>query len=305
MSDQDSRVVVTIGVFDGVHAGHRQVLAIGRRIANDLAVTFVAATFDPPPKQFFNLENYRGLLTLPSRRAKLLSDNGADQVKILKFDKQMSEMAPESFIKDVIVGEIAAKVVVVGSNFRFGKESAGSIETLRDFSTKYDFEVHVVELVGDTQTWSSTRIRTALVNGEVAHAAEMLGRPHRITGEVVHGDHRGRELGFPTANLDIEGELLIPQDGVYAGLLTLDGEVHPTAVSIGTNPTFEGVIGRRVEAYVLDKAGLDLYGKTADLDFLVHIRGMAAFNSIDDLLIAMNSDVIKAREITSNYLNSH
>jgi len=305
MSDQDSRVVVTIGVFDGVHAGHRQVLAIGRRIANDLAVTFVAATFDPPPKQFFNLENYRGLLTLPSRRAKLLSDNGADQVKILKFDKQMSEMAPESFIKDVIVGEIAAKVVVVGSNFRFGKESAGSIETLRDFSTKYDFEVHVVELVGDTQTWSSTRIRTALVNGEVAHAAEMLGRPHRITGEVVHGDHRGRELGYPTANLDIEGDLLIPQDGVYAGLLTIDGEVHPTAVSIGTNPTFEGVIGRRVEAYVLDKAGLDLYGKTADLDFLVHIRGMAAFNSIDDLLIAMNSDVIKAREITSNYLNSH
>jgi riboflavin kinase/FMN adenylyltransferase len=133
----------------------------------------------------------------------------------------------------------------------------------------------------------------------------MLGRPHRITGEVVHGDHRGRELGYPTANLDIEGDLLIPQDGVYAGLLTIDGEVHPTAVSIGTNPTFEGVIGRRVEAYVLDKAGLDLYGKTADLDFLVHIRGMAAFNSIDDLLIAMNSDVIKAREITSNYLNSH
>jgi len=305
MSDQDSRVVVTIGVFDGVHAGHRQVLAIGRRIANELDVTFEAATFDPPPKQFFNLENYRGLLTLPSRRAKLLSDNGADQVKILKFDKQMSEMAPESFIKDVIVGEIAAKVVVVGSNFRFGKESAGSIETLRDFSTKYDFEVHVVELVGDTQTWSSTRIRTALVNGEVTHAAEMLGRPHRITGEVVHGDHRGRELGYPTANLDIEGDLLIPQDGVYAGLLTIDGEVHPTAVSIGTNPTFEGVIGRRVEAYVLDKAGLDLYGKTADLDFLAHIRGMAAFNSIDDLLIAMNSDVTKAREITSNYLNSH
>ncbi|MEI6109533.1 MAG: bifunctional riboflavin kinase/FAD synthetase [Actinomycetes bacterium] len=305
MSDQDSRVVVTIGVFDGVHAGHRQVLAIGRRIANELDVTFVAATFDPPPKQFFNLENYRGLLTLPSRRAKLLSDNGADQVKILKFDKQMSEMAPESFIKDIIVGEIAAKVVVVGSNFRFGKESAGSIETLRDFSTKYDFEVHVVELVGDTQTWSSTRIRTALVNGEVTHAAEMLGRPHRITGEVVHGDHRGRELGYPTANLDIEGDLLIPQDGVYAGLLTIDGEVHPTAVSIGTNPTFEGVIGRRVEAYVLDKAGLDLYGKTADLDFLAHIRGMAAFNSIDDLLIAMNSDVTKAREITSNYLNSH
>ncbi len=305
MSDQDSRVVVTIGVFDGVHAGHRQVLAIGRRIANELDVTFVAATFDPPPKQFFNLENYRGLLTLPSRRAKLLSDNGADQVKILKFDKQMSEMAPESFIKDVIVGEIAAKVVVVGSNFRFGKESAGSIETLRDFSTKYDFEIHVVELVGDTQTWSSTRIRTALVNGEVTHAAEMLGRPHRITGEVVHGDHRGRELGYPTANLDIEGDLLIPQDGVYAGLLTVDGEVHPTAVSIGTNPTFEGVIGRRVEAYVLDKAGLDLYGKTADLDFLAHIRGMAAFNSIDDLLIAMNSDVTKAREITSNYLNSH
>lgn len=302
-SNQKS-VVVTLGVFDGVHAGHRQLLAQCREIAAASQSTLVAATFDPSPKAFLNPDTYPGLLTLPVRRAELLKAHGADQVAILKFDSRMANLSPEEFVSEVLVDELAASMIIVGRNFRFGHKAAGSIDTLETLSAKYNFEVRVVELAGDTETWSSTRIRNAIASGDMTLARDMLGRPHRLTGEVVHGDHRGRELGFPTANLDVAGGLLIPADGVYAGVLHIDGLAHPAAISIGTNPTFEGVVGRRVEAYVLDRTDLDIYGEVVDLDLLAHIRGMRAFSGIEELVAAMNDDVEVARGHIADYLES-
>ena len=298
-------VVVTLGVFDGVHAGHRQLLAECRKISDQHNGTLVAATFDPSPKAFLYPDSYPGLLTLPKRRVELLQAHGADQVAILQFDDRMAGLAAETFVSEVLVTELQANVVVVGENFRFGHKAAGSVETLKELSDKYNFEVAVVELAGDTETWSSTRIRNAITSGDVTLARNILGRPHRLSGEVVHGDHRGRELGFPTANLAVAGNLLVPADGVYAGLLTAAGEVHPAAISVGTNPTFEGVIGRRVEAYVLDRSDLDLYGHQIDLDFLAHIRGMKAFSGIEELVEAMNHDVEVARDHIAEFLESH
>lgn len=297
-------VVVTVGVFDGVHAGHRALLAECKKIAGELNANLVAATFDPSPKSFLNPEHAPGLLTLPARRTELLKIHGADQVVVLEFDANMAAMSPEEFVNEILVSKLSADLVVIGSNFRFGHKAAGSIETLRELALAHDFDVRVVDLAGDTESWSSTRVRSAISAGDVDLAREILGRPHRLTGEVVHGDHRGRELGYPTANLDVAGELLIPADGVYAGVLEVAGERHPAAISVGTNPTFEGVIGRRVEAYVLDRNDLNLYGEIVDLDFLAHIRDMAAFSGVAELLVAMENDVNQARIHTSAYLET-
>ena len=158
-------------------------------------------------------------------------------------------------------------------------------------------------LVGDSDTWSSTRVRTAVRAGDVADAAAILGRPHRLSGPVVHGDHRGRELGYPTANLEVDEFLIVPADGVYSGLLWHDGTTHPCAVSIGTNPTFDGVIGRRVEAHVLGRSDLDLYHHRVDLDFLAHVRPMVKFDGIDSLLQAMAHDLVDAREHIATYVS--
>jgi riboflavin kinase/FMN adenylyltransferase len=167
---------------------------------------------------------------------------------------------------------------------------------------QFGFEVEVVSLKGDSLAWSSTRIRKEILAGDVEAARKLLGRPHRLSGEVIYGDQRGRELGFPTANLSVAPGLVIPADGVYSGLLTTDDEVLPAAISIGTNPTFADVVTRRVEAYVLDRTDLKLYGKQIDLDFLCHIRGMQAFSRIDDLILAMNGDVATARGQIDDFL---
>jgi len=297
-------VVVTVGVFDGVHAGHRELLSTCRQIADQEGATLVAATFDPSPKAFLYPATTPGLLTTPEHRTELLKMHGADEVKILHFDEQMSAMSPEAFVTDVLLEQLAADFVIVGRNFRFGHKAAGDVDALQKLSAELGFQVRIVDLAGDSQTWSSTRIRNSITSGDVALAREILGRPHRLSGEVVHGDHRGRELGFPTANLAVAGDLLVPADGVYAGILNWQGQAFPAAISVGTNPTFEGVLDRRVEAYVLDQTDLDLYGAQVDLDFLAHIRGMVAFSGIPELIAAMNLDVAQAREHISAFLES-
>lgn len=303
MNSPKAPVVVTIGVFDGVHAGHRQVLGIAKSIASSINGTLTAATFDPPPKAFLRPESFAGLLTLPARRAELLMENGVNHVETLQFDDAMAHMSSDEFVQKILLGALNAQVVIVGRNFRFGHGASGTVETLQEMAKKFGFEVRIVDLVGDANAWSSTRIRNAILKGHVEGANGLLGRAHRISGEVVHGDHRGREIGYPTANIDVRGGLLIPADGVYSGMLWIDGESHMSAISIGTNPTFNDVTNRRVEAYVIGESGLDLYGKIVDLDFVSHIRDMESFSGIPELLEAMDRDVTKAKVDLQKYLD--
>lgn len=303
MNSSTAPVVVTIGVFDGVHAGHRQVLGIAKSIASSINGTLTAATFDPPPKAFLHAESFAGLLTLPERRAGLLMENGVNHVETLRFDDAMAHMSSDEFVEKILIGALNAQVVIVGRNFRFGHGASGTVETLQEMAKKFGFEVRIVDLVGDANAWSSTRIRNAILKGHVEGANGLLGRAHRISGEVVHGDHRGREIGYPTANIDVKGGLLIPADGVYSGLLWIDGVSQRSAISIGTNPTFNDVTNRRVEAYVIGESDLDLYGKIVDLDFVSHIRDMESFAGIPELLEAMDRDVTKAKADLEKYLN--
>jgi riboflavin kinase/FMN adenylyltransferase len=303
MNNPNVPVVVTIGVFDGVHAGHRQVLGIAKSIANSINGTLTAATFDPPPKAFLRPDSFAGLLTLPERRAKLLLENGVDHVETLKFTDAMAHMSSDEFVEDILINALNAQVVIVGRNFRFGHRASGTVETLQTLAKKFGFEVRIVDLVGDSTAWSSTRIRNAILKGHVEGANGLLGRAHRVSGEVVHGDHRGREIGYPTANIDVQGGLLIPADGVYSGLLWIDGQAHQSAISVGTNPTFDDVVNRRVEAYVIGQSDLDLYGKVVDLDFVSHIRDMESFAGIAELLEAMDRDVETAKADLEKYLN--
>lgn len=286
-------VAAVLGVFDGVHAGHRALIAEAARAAGDLPL--VAASFDPHPVAVLRPDAFEGLLTLPTRRAELLREAGAARVEYLAFDAAMQQMSPDEFVETVLSERLGARLVAVGSNFRFGHQAAGDVGTLRALGAKFGIDVVSVPLSGDGERYSSTRIRRAVLVGDVHKAAVELGRPHRLSGTVVHGDKRGREIGYPTANLDVARPLVIPADGVYSAFLRHRGASYPAAVSIGTNPTFEGVIGRRVEAFALDEDALDLYDERIDLDFVGFIRPMRKFDGLPDLLEAMAGDVLTAR----------
>jgi len=303
MPNNKKPVVVTVGVFDGVHAGHLALLGEAHRIADDRGARLVAASFDPHPAAVLRAAEFLGLLTLPAYRAKLLKAAGVDSVEFLEFNEDLRRLTPDEFVDEILVNQLQADVVVVGSNFRFGNKASGDVSVLQALATKFGFEVEVVSLKGDTSAWSSTRIRTEILAGNVEAARKLLGRPHRLSGEVIYGDQRGRELGFPTANLSVAGGLVIPADGVYSGLLTTSDEVLPAAISIGTNPTFADVVTRRVEAYVLDRTDLKLYGQQIDLDFLCHIRGMQAFSNIEGLIVAMNADVDVAKTQIRDFMD--
>ena len=296
--------VVAVGVFDGVHGGHKVLIDRARRIADQRSLPLVVASFNPHPAMVLRPGTFLGLLTLPERRAELLRDAGADRVEFLTFDDTLRNMSADEFVENIIQGRLHAAAVVVGRNFRFGRKASGDVDALQVLANKYGFDVDVVDLAGDTQSWSSTRIRQAILAGDVAMARDLLARPHRLSGPVVHGDHRGRELGFPTANIAVPEELLIPMDGVYSGIVRVAGQSYPAAVSIGTNPTFEGVLSRRVEAHVIGHTDLDLYGQMADLDFIDFVRPMLKFEGIDPLIAAMNNDVVLARAQISDFLDS-
>jgi len=291
------RTVVTIGNFDGVHRGHQRVLAEARRVAGDGHV--VAVTFDPHPMAVLRPEHAPTMLTDLATRCDLLTDFGADDVLVLPFSRDMAAWTPQEFIDRVIVSALRARAVVVGANFRFGNRAAGDCQTLRESGAERDFTCVPVALDGGPQVWSSTYVRTCVAAGDMAGAAEALGRPFTVRGTVVRGDERGRELGFPTANVPTSGVVAAPADGVYAGWLTrLDTrEVLPAAISVGTNPTFDGVRDRRVESYVLDRTDLELYDVAVEVAFVERLRGMVKFDSVEELVKTMNDDVDRAREI--------
>ena len=297
------RSVVAIGNFDGVHSGHQELLATAVRRATELQtatepVPVVVVTFWPHPMSVVATPGRAPLLlTSLQDRIDLLRRSGADQIRVVQFTREVADWSPEHFIK-TILGPLNPALVVVGQNFRFGKDAKGTPETMRQVG-EGRFEVEVLTLTSvDSERTCSTLVRNALLKGDVVTAARHLGRPFRVRGVVVVGDQRGRELGFPTANMPVAAEMATPADGVYAGWLRRldqpDAPKLPAAISVGTNPTFDG-IERRVESYVLDRADLDLYGVELGVEFVEHLRGQIKFASVDDLIAQMTTDVVNTR----------
>lgn len=289
--------VVAVGKFDGVHRGHQRVLAAARAQADDLGLPMYVVTFHPHPAVVLRPEVAPKMLGTLDDRLERLAAAGADAVLVVPFTAQLAAVSAETAVRGVLVDALQAKAVVVGTDFRFGSGAAGDVTMLREMGAAHDFGVLAVEQqADDVDRFSSTRVRELLGMGDVATAAQVLGRPFAVSGPVIRGEQRGRDLGFPTANLDLPAELMSPLDGVYAGWL-VDGAVrHPAAISVGDNPTFVGA-SRRVEAYVLDRADMDLYGKKVSVEFVAWIRDMLPFESIEGLIAAMNEDVERTREL--------
>lgn len=300
--------VATFGNFDGVHRGHQGILNAAITAARRHDVPAVAVTFEPHPVTLFHPEQAPELITPGPLRADLLESIGLDGLLTLHFDRELASHTARDFIVSTFVEGLQVKALVVGEDAKgFGVNYTGDVDLLRELGEELGFEVVVLDDMGDGERWSSSAVRAHLTAGEVAQAAAILGRPHRFVGEVVHGDHRGRELGFPTANMGPDSLGLIPADGVYAGWLTRlerpedePDRTMPAAISVGTNPTFVGRRARRVESYVLDRTDLDLYDETVMVEFISHIRPTLKFDSVEELCAAMDRDVERAREVLSS-----
>lgn len=290
---------VAIGKFDGVHAGHRAVIERLRQAAMATGSRSVAVTFDRNPLAVIRPDRCPENVVTVDRKLELLGELGLDATLVLTFDEELAARSAEDFVVDILVGALQVSTVLVGEDFRFGHRGAGTPELLRELAPRYGFSVEVVDevyLPGSTRRVSSSWIRELLMEGDVAAAAKALGRLPDVRGEVVHGLKRGRELGFPTANLSTIVDAFVPADGVYAGWLVDHdtGIRHPSAISVGTNPTFDDVLVRQVEAHVLGETGLDLYGHDVTVEFVERLRGMVAFEGIDKLMVQMGADVTDA-----------
>jgi riboflavin kinase/FMN adenylyltransferase len=284
---------VAIGIFDGVHQGHQQILA---EAAKHGPVTVL--TFDPHPTSVFAPERTPTALVTLEDRIALLKENGAGEVIVLPFTREFAAQSPDQFIEEILVKQLGATHVTVGSNFTFGHKAAGNADYLKSHAR--GFGVSAVSLEENRgSAISSSRIRTLIVDGDVERANELLTRPFYLRGPVVHGEKRGRTIGYPTANIGLASNATIPADGVYAGWLTVGGIRWAAAISIGTNPTFPGVRGRQVEAYAVDQIGLDLYDQEAKLEFVWRLRDTLKFESLDELLVQMAQDCEQTRKLIS------
>ncbi|MEE6272691.1 bifunctional riboflavin kinase/FAD synthetase [Georgenia wangjunii] len=298
------RTFVTIGNFDGVHRGHRAVLAELVAEARAAGAPAVVVTFDPHPAQVHRPDEAPPLLTGLVDRLELLAQTGVDAVLVLSYTLDFARATPEEFVLAYLVGALRARGVVIGADTRFGWQNAGDRRTMAELGARHGFTVRVVDdVAGDDapQRWSSSWVRELLTVGDVAGAAQVLGRPHRIRGVVVHGEARGRELGYPTANLDPAASGAVPADGVYAGWLLRAGtdgvpERLPAAVSIGVNPTFDGVV-RQVEAYVLGRTDLELYGEEVVVELVQRLRPTVRFDGVDALVAQMADDTAETARI--------
>ncbi|HXS65035.1 MAG TPA: bifunctional riboflavin kinase/FAD synthetase [Streptosporangiaceae bacterium] len=300
------RCVVTIGVFDGVHRGHQKIIARAAEVGRQLDLPLVVVTFDPHPDEVVRPGSHPLALCSTRFRVELLGRFGADAVCVVPFNYELSQLSAEDFVRTVLVDGLHAAAVVIGQDFRFGHKAAGNVALLAELGEKYEFTAEGVPLVTDHGvTVSSSWVRELLAAGDVEQAAIELGRPHRVEGVVVRGQQRGKALGFPTANAEPPPYSAIPADGVYAGWLsslTADGaelDRWPAAISVGTNPTFDGT-DRTVEAYVLDRDDLDLYGLHVAVEFARLLRGQARFASVGELVAQMHQDVALARRVLAD-----
>lgn len=306
--DDITQTVVTIGVFDGMHRGHQKLLLAASKCATKLQVPSVLLTFNPHPLAVLRPDKMPPMLGTLTQRGALAAGHGTDYMLAMSFNAEISRLDPEQFFTEILLAKLHASAVVVGENFAFGYKASGTTETLKKLGEKYGVEIHVIDmLIDDGEVICSTLIRSLLLSGDVRRANWALGRRFSVTGEVVRGAGRGgRELGFPTANLYFPESVALPEDAVYAGWLIIDstapidgdmqqGVRYPAAISVGHNPTF-GDARRSVEAYVIGKQA-DLYGHTVTVEFVDRVRGMEKFNSVSDLLTAINQDVQQVLQI--------
>jgi riboflavin kinase / FMN adenylyltransferase len=301
------RTVVTVGMYDGVHRGHQELIGTAVARARAMRRPCLLLTFDPHPAEVVRPGSHPAILTSMDRKAELVAGLGVDAMCVLPFTQEFMRLSPETFTHTVLVEHLHAAQVVVGQNFTYGHRAAGTVETLTAEGRRFGFAVEGIALAEDSSdggevTISSTYIRACVAAGDMVSAARALGRPHRVDGVVVRGDRRGRDLGYPTANVESQPFTAVPADGVYAGhLVTRDPrsgtsrERLPAAISVGTNPTFQGS-RRTVEAYLLDYDG-DLYGEHVGVEFVHRLRPMAAFPDVDALLAAMAQDVQDTRAL--------
>jgi riboflavin kinase/FMN adenylyltransferase len=288
--------VVTIGKFDGVHIGHRAVIQRLRDGANDRRV--VVVTFDRHPLALFDPDRAPKPLLSIEQKVEALRDAGADLVVVLPFTEDFAALSPEGFAREILTDGVSASLVLVGADFRFGSGGEGTVDTLTGLGLTHGFSVEVLADVcvdGGTKVSSST-IRDALLAGDVELASTLLGRPHSVRGVVVHGHQRGRELGYPTVNLEERNEGLVPMAGVYAGTVEVHGNEYLAGISVGKNPTFTDVTRDQVEAHALD-ADFDAYGATAVIRFTHWIRGIESFASVDELIEALHGDFATIRSM--------
>ena len=282
---------IAIGIFDGVHAGHQQILKEASRHGR-----VVALTFYPHPTSIFAPERTPSAIVNIEDRIALLEENGSSEVVVIEFTKEFSAKSPEDFIQEVLIDQLHATHVTVGENFTFGHKASGSVETLNKYGKNFGLSaVHLKEDRGSAI--SSTRIRNLIVDGDIERANELLTRPYYLKGPVVHGEKRGRTIGYPTANLGLADHATIPADGIYAGWLSVGDHRWAAAISIGTNPTFPGVRGRQVEAYAIEQEGLDLYDQTASIEFVSRLRDTLKFDGLDPLLLQMAEDCAEAKRV--------
>jgi riboflavin kinase/FMN adenylyltransferase len=290
------RCVVTIGVFDGLHRGHQLIVSTAVARAHALGLPAVMMTFDPHPAEVLRPGSHPAELTTLRHRAELAEELGVDVFCVVPFTLAVAGTSAESFVHEVLVDQLFAAAVVVGEDFRFGHRGAGSVELLAELGDRWGFAAVGVPLLSDGSIKvSSTYVRACVASGDVTAAAAALGRPHRVEGVVVHGDGRGTGLGIPTANLAPTPHAAIPADGVYAAWFNVGTRRSPAAVSVGTNPTFEGK-ERRVEAFVLDGGG-NFYGRRISIDFVEHLRGMWKFESVTAMMAEIDRDVARTHQI--------
>ncbi|MEO6628792.1 MAG: bifunctional riboflavin kinase/FAD synthetase [Aquihabitans sp.] len=299
--------VVTIGAYDGVHLGHQAVIGEVRRLAASRNLQTVVVTFDRHPASVVRPDSAPKLLCDLDQKLELLAATGVDATYVIRFDEERAGELAEDFVDTVLVASLSARAVVVGEDFHFGHKRGGNVDLLRTMGAQRNFTVEGLELVGvdggpagvSGRNVSSTAIRTMLVDGDVSGAAVLLGRPHEVRGTIEHGDKRGRELGFPTANLAIPAEIQLPADGIYAGWVErADGVTHPAAMSLGHRPTFydRPTGAPLLECNLLDFSG-DLYGEAVKVRFVERLRGEVKFDGIDPLIAQMQADVDQTRSL--------
>ena len=295
-----SGAAVTIGTFDGVHLGHRSLIARATAAAQERGLQSVVVTWDRHPLMTLRPEVAPPLLSSPERKMELLATTGVDRVAVIPFTDELSHWSPERFVEDVLVQGLSARAVFVGEGWRFGHKRAGDVDLLQKLGDEHGFEATAVDLAsGDGGTVSSSRIREAVAHGDVDLAAALLGRPFDLDGEVVHGDDRGTDLGFPTANIELDPRLAHPARGVYAGRARVDDSWFAAATNVGVNPTFGGdpeVTPVRVETFLLDFSG-DLYGRVVRVEFHARLRDELRFTSVEDLIAQMQRDVDATRRL--------
>lgn len=289
---------VTIGKFDGVHVGHRAVIDLLEQVAAERGLTSAVVTFDRHPLAVLQPGSVPRSLVSNRQKRELLEAAGVAATLMLTFDDELRSLTPAQFVDRILVGALHARVVFVGDDFRFGVRGSGTVDTLRELGAARGLEVVSIDDVrlGGGRRASSTWIRELLEAGDVARAGELLGREPAVRGIVVHGEQRGRELGFPTANLAPDSEGYVPADGVYAARVLVGDTTYPAAVSVGHNPTFEGVPEKQVEAHLLD-VSMDLYGQELTVMFVDWVRGNVAFEGIDALIEHIRADVVRTREV--------